>query len=178
QEKILGGSSTVTDINLSAAGGNANTSFRLGGSFHTQGTVLPIDMDYKKLTTSLSLNHKSDNDKLNINLSVNYGVDKTKSSITYGIMPLAFELPPNAPALYNEDGTLHWEEWSYSFWDNPLKEKYNPSNNQMQNLISNAGISYDLFDDVQAKVNLGYTQNIMEGKNLRLLEGVAPENRD
>lgn len=54
-------------------------------------------MNYNKMTTSLSLNHKSDNKKLTINLSTNYGADKTNSTVTYSIIPLAFELPLMLP---------------------------------------------------------------------------------
>lgn len=51
------------------------------------------------------------------------------------IIPLAFELPPNAPPLFNNDGSLHWEQWSYSNWDNPISGKYNPFETKVQNLI-------------------------------------------
>ena len=178
QEVLLGGTAAITDVNISASGGTATTSFRIGGSFHKQGSVLPIDMDYKKVTTALSLNHISEDKKLGINVSANYGVDKTNSTITYSILPLAYELPPNAPPLYNTDGSLHWEEWTYSDWDNPLAEKYNPSENNVQNLIANMGISYEVYKGLEIKANLGYTQNIREGKSQRFMEGVSPENRD
>ncbi|MEH6659592.1 SusC/RagA family TonB-linked outer membrane protein [Leeuwenhoekiella marinoflava] len=178
QEVLLGGTAAITDVNISASGGTATTSFRIGGSFHKQGSVLPIDMDYKKVTTALSLNHTSEDKKLRINVSANYGVDKTNSTITYSILPLAYELPPNAPPLYNTDGSLHWEEWTYSDWDNPLAEKYNPSENNVQNLIANMGISYEVYKGLEIKANLGYTQNIREGKSQRFMEGVSPENRD
>lgn len=178
QEVFLGSTAAITDVNISVSGGTATTSFRIGGSFHKQGTVLPIDMDYKKVTTALSLNHISEDKKLRINVSANYGVDKTNSTITYSILPLAYELPPNAPPLYNNDGSLHWEEWTYSDWDNPLAEKYNPSENNVQNLIANMGISYEVYKGLEIKANLGYTQNIREGKSQRFMEGVSPENRD
>src|SRR5690606_10055602 len=86
--------------------------------------------------------------------------------------------PPNAPQLYNEDGSLHWEQWSYSDWANPLAGMYNPTEGHVQNLIASLGLSYQLNQDLQLKVNLGYTQNIRESKTKRFLEGISPDLRD
>src|SRR5690606_31845114 len=116
--------------------------------------------------------------KLGINLSANYGVDKTYSTVTNSIIRQAYELPPNAPPLYNDDGSLHWEEWTYSSWENPLADKYNPTKGQVQNLIANMGISYELFKGLKLKTNLGYTQNIRESRSKSFKEGISPEIRD
>src|SRR5690606_19744375 len=66
----------------------------------------------------------------------------------------------------------------YSSWDNPIADKYSPSENNIQNLITNMGISYSLFKGLELKTNLGYTQNIREGKLKLFAEGVSPEFRD
>src|SRR5690606_1578019 len=75
QKELLGGTAIITDLNVSATGGNATTSFRLGGSYHKEGTVFPGDFDYNKITVGLNLNHVSENKKFEVNLSVNYGLD-------------------------------------------------------------------------------------------------------
>src|SRR5690606_14550917 len=75
QDFFFGGTSSITDVNVAASGGNENTSFRLGGSYHNQGTIYPGNYDYNKLTAGLNLRHISDDKKLDMNLSVNYGVD-------------------------------------------------------------------------------------------------------
>lgn len=178
QKELIGGTSPTSNLNISISGGNSTTSFRLGGSIYKQGSVLPIEMNYNKMTTSLSLNHKSDNKKLTINLSTNYGADKTNSTVTYSIIPLAFELPPNAPPLFNNDGSLHWEQWSYSNWDNPISGKYNPFETKVQNLITNLEVSLELYKGLELKTNLGYTQNIKENKNKRFKESISPDLRE
>src|SRR5690606_9573599 len=43
QDVLFGGTSQTTNINISASGGNATTSFQLGGSYHKQGMVFPGD---------------------------------------------------------------------------------------------------------------------------------------
>jgi TonB-dependent SusC/RagA subfamily outer membrane receptor len=75
QEELFGGTSTITDINISASGGNATTSFRLGGSYHKEGMVFPGDHGYHRITTGFNLAHTSENKRLNINFSRTYGPD-------------------------------------------------------------------------------------------------------
>src|SRR5690606_13701013 len=96
-KELLGGTSNITDINVSASGGNATTYFRLGGSYHKAGTVFPILNGYHKATASLNLNHTSQSQKLAINLSLNYGVDKSEASGVHELVQQAYDLPPNAP---------------------------------------------------------------------------------
>ncbi|MGM0934585.1 MAG: SusC/RagA family TonB-linked outer membrane protein [Bacteroidota bacterium] len=157
QEEFFGGTSQVTDVNLNATGGNENTTYRLSGSYHKQGTVFLGDYDYKKVTAGFNLNHTSDNKKLNFNLSVNYGVDSNNLVGYLDLSSFAFTLPPNAPSLFNDDKTLNWNDWAEIGWDNPLAGFYNSSKTQTNNLISNLGISYQLLKGLDFRTNIGYT---------------------
>src|SRR5690606_22458862 len=111
QEKLLGGNAFISNINLSASGGNSNTSFRINGSLRKQGNVFPEEIEYNKATAGLRLNHRSNNEKLNLNLVLNYGTDHSNSFAVNKIVENAYILPPNAPPLYNKDGSLNWDEW-------------------------------------------------------------------
>lgn len=157
QDFYFGGTSSITDVNLSTSGGDENTSFRLGGSYHKQGTVYPGDFDYKKITAGLNLNHVSDNKKLNIDLSVNYGLDNNNLVGFADLSFNAFYLPPNAPQIFNEDGSLHWEDWAEAGWSNPLEGFFNASTTRANNLVSSLGVSYELLQGLTIKSNLGYT---------------------
>src|SRR5690606_39221767 len=75
QKELIGGAAIINDLNISVSGGNANNSFRLGGSYHKEGTVFPGDFGYDKITFGVNLNHTSENKKFKIYLSANYGVD-------------------------------------------------------------------------------------------------------
>ena len=157
QEFLFGGNSPVTDLNLFASGGNENTSFRLGGSYHNQGTVYPGEYDYHKFTTGFNLTHNSENKKLNLNLSVNYGEDINNSVGNVDLASGIFSLPPNAPSVFNEDGSLHWEEWAQAGLNNPLEGFYNNSETRTNSLNANLAISYNIFAGLRIKSNLGYT---------------------
>src|SRR5690606_13498207 len=69
QDELIGGTAQFSNLNVSASGGNENTSFRLTGGYSNQGTVFPIDINYKKLTVGVKINHTSSNKKWNIQFS-------------------------------------------------------------------------------------------------------------
>ncbi len=157
QEFFYGGTAAINDVHLSTSGGDENTSFRLGGSYHSQGSVYPGDFDYKKVTASLNLNHNSANNKWNFNFSANYGVDVSNIAGNIDLTFSASRLPPNAPSLFNEDGSLTWEEWSAAGRNNPLEGFFNTSKTRSNNLITSLGITYEVLKGLTIKTNLGYT---------------------
>ncbi|WBL22324.1 SusC/RagA family TonB-linked outer membrane protein [Zunongwangia sp. HRR-M8] len=157
QDFLFGGTSETTKANLTFSGGNKNTSFRLGGSYFSQGTVYPGDYDYQKLTGSLNLNHRSDDNKFQLDLLVNYGVDVNDLVGGINFNSSTALLPPNAPAVFNQDKSLNWEEWGAAGLDNPFAGYYNSTNTQTNNFISNLGLSYELLNGLQFKTSLGYT---------------------
>ena len=154
QDVLFGETSKITDFNLAASGGNASTSFRLGGSYHGEGTVFPGDFSYEKVTAGLNLNHLAFDEKLQINFSANYGMDDNNLFHGDTFVRDALFLPPNAPAIYNEDGSLNWEDNS---WDNPFALLTNESSSQVDNLITNLGIDFQIFDGLRLRASAGYT---------------------
>lgn len=157
QELFFGGTSSLTNASLATSGGDENTSFRLGGSYHKQGTVYPADFDYQKITAGLNFRHVSENKKLEMDLSVNYGLDITDLVGNVDLSHNAFYLPPNAPGIFTEDGELEWQEWAEAGWENPLAGFFNTSKTQSNNLVSSLGISYKLIPGLSIKSNFGYT---------------------
>ena len=154
QEEFLGGTSNITNVNISASGGTASTSFRAGVSYHQEGSVFPGDLSYRKATGTLSLQHRAYEDKLQLNFSSTYGLDKNNLFHGDNFIQDALFLPPNAPAIYNEDGSLNWEN---NTWDNPFAVLENSSTSKANNLISNLGIRYRLFEELELELNAGFT---------------------
>ena len=157
QDFLFGGTAETTNANLNFSGGNNTTSFRFGTSYFSQGTIYPGDYNYHKITGNLNLNHRSENQKFNLNLSLNYGVDTNKMVGNVDFNSTTAILPPNAPEIFNEDGSLAWEQWERANLDNPLKGYFNESNTQTNNLISNISLSYEVIQGLQLKANMGYT---------------------
>ena len=157
QDFFFGGTSFITDVNLAASHGDENTSYRLGGSYHKQGSVFPGDFNYQKATASISINHTSENKKWNLNFSTNYGLDISNIVGNVDLTFNALRLPPNAPSIFNEDGSLNWMDWSEAGLYNPLQGFFNTSKTQANNLISSLGVSYEILPGLNFKTNLGYT---------------------
>jgi TonB-linked SusC/RagA family outer membrane protein len=177
QEVFFGGTSQVTNLNLNASGGNENTTFRLSGSYHTQGTVFLGDYDYKKITGGAQLNHTSNNNRLNLDLSLNYGVDINNLVGYLNLSADAFRLPPNAPSLFNEDSTINWQDWEKVGLNNPLSGFYNTSLTEGHNLNSNMVVSYKLFNGFRVKSNFGYTTFNSDELVKRPLRSFSPSTR-
>lgn len=177
QEEFFGGTSPVTDVNINATGGNKNTRFRLSGSYHKQGTVFLGDYNYQKVTAGAQINHSSENNRLNINLSTNFGVDHNELVGYTDLSSAAFRLAPNAPDLFNENGSLNWEEWNEVGLDNPLTGFYNTSLTQSQNLNSNLVISYEILKDFTIKSNFGYTSFNSDELVKRPLRSYSPSSQ-
>ena len=158
QEEFLGGTANITDVNISAQGGNDRTHFRLNGAFHQQGTIYPADLQYQKITGGAHLDHRSKDEKFQLGLAINYGVDQNEllgDGVDFNTN--AFTLSPNAPALYLEDGSLNWEEWGEAGLNNPLEGIFNTSTTTTHNLITSLNLSYEIAEGLEVKTNFGFT---------------------
>ncbi|WP_461532633.1 SusC/RagA family TonB-linked outer membrane protein [Sinomicrobium sp.] len=179
QDELIGGTAQFSNLNISASGGNENTSFRLTGGYSDQGTVFPVDINYKKLTFGVKINHISDNKKWKLQFSGTYGVDKTHSTPTADILSAIYSAPI-APKLYNDDGSLHWEGWeemNSSTIYNPLRSKYKMTDADVNSLIANLTVSYNLKKGLMLKASMGYTANRREAVSKQSLLFFAPADR-
>ncbi|UNY98614.1 SusC/RagA family TonB-linked outer membrane protein [Zhouia spongiae] len=154
QEKLLGNTSYITDVQASVSGGDTQTSFLLGGGFHKEGTVFPGDFNYRKATGFINLNHSSSNHRFRVNFSANYGVDRNHLFYDGQFVQRAVLLAPNAPALYDLNGQLNWEG---STWTNPLSYLEKTQETKTNNLIANASLAYEIIPNLNLKTSFGYT---------------------
>ena len=154
QKELFGKTASFTHMDMNVSGNNESTSYRVGGAYQQQGTVFPGDFSYEKKTFNLSLRHHSQDRKFQLQLSTNYGIDKNDLFSSSTLVSSAFSLPPNAPELYTEDGTLNWEN---STWNNPLAGLKAKGITKVNNLIGNLGLEYQLVPGLSLKTNLGYT---------------------
>ncbi len=156
QKELLGGTADITDLQLNVTGGNSNTTFRLGGSYHREGMIYD-GHGYSRIGGNMNLNHTSDNGKFTAGVAINYGVDQNKSGV--GPMNYATSLAPNAPPLYLENGEINWaiNSAGNATWTNPMASFANPAISNNRNLTVSANLSYLLFQGLRVKINLGYT---------------------
>lgn len=179
QKALIGGTSRYTDIQGTTSGGNANIQFLIGGGYHKETTVFPGNMSDQKSSLHFKINNKSDNQKFQVQLSANY-LNDNNQIIGEDLTNRAITLAPNAPPIYNSDGTLNWEQTNTgtSTWNNPLALLYNTYQNKTNNLISNAEVSYHVLPVLEVKTNLGYTS--LKTREVTTLSSLytRPENRN
>jgi TonB-linked SusC/RagA family outer membrane protein len=153
QKELIGGTAEITGIQTSVSGGNEQTQFLLSGTYHSETTVFPGDFIYKKAAFHSNINHISENKKFKLNFSGNYtNQDNDQPWTDFTLM--AMSLAPNAPALYDDQGKLNWEN---NTWDNPLANLEGKFNSKTGDMVANTLLSYQLFKNLEIKSNFGYT---------------------
>lgn len=165
-KELIGGTAKFFNAQVSLYGGSSNVQYRIGYNYNKQTTVFPKSFGDPKGTLSFSVNSSSSNNRLQVQLSGNYQADKNELP-DFDLSGYT-NLPPNAPALYNGDGSLNWERNPLTgsrTWQNPLSYLNAKYKRRVNNLISNAILSYQLFDGFEVKVNTGYTN--MQSREVR-----------
>ena len=153
QEELTGGTAEIKTMQLSVSGGSAQTHFLLSGNTYSQGTVYPGDFDYKKGGAHLSVDHESIDKKFKVTFSGSYDIQDNDQPAR-DLTRISRNLAPNAPALYNADGTLNWEN---SSWENPLAALYAKALSKTNSLVTNGLFSYQLGYGFTAKTSFGFT---------------------
>ena len=153
QKELLGGSALIQNIQASVSGGSSTTNYLLSGNYRTEGTVLPADFRYNKGAVHCSMNHVSDNSKFRIQFGANYTTQDNLQAAT-DLTLTAKYLAPNAPALYDADGEINWENNTF---DNPIATLRGVFRSKTNDLVSNLQLSYQLGGGFEVKTNFGFT---------------------
>ncbi|MFV8363580.1 SusC/RagA family TonB-linked outer membrane protein [Flavobacterium sp. ZT3P35] len=163
QKELLGGSATINDFRTSISGGSETTQFLISGNYRTEGTVLLGDFRYIKGGFLSSINHTSVDKKFKISFSGNYTAQDNLQAAT-DLTLTARYLAPNAPALYDSNGNINWENDTFENPLAPLKSTYRANTND---LVANSVLSYELIPGLEIKSNFGFTD--LKTKELRTI---------
>lgn len=161
QETLLGGTAKFNNLQSSLSGGNVQSSFLLSANYQDQGNTLRSGLGYRRLGAQLSAAHQSPQGQLSAQFSASYTSDRTQW-LNQDLYFRALGLQPNAPNLYNPDGSLNW---AGSSWVNPLRELENGYYAQNGNLQSSASLTYRPLKDLEAKIALGYNQQQLHDRS-------------
>ncbi|MGN7811757.1 SusC/RagA family TonB-linked outer membrane protein [Flavobacterium sp. 22076] len=153
QQELLGGTSKINDNQATVSGGAKNTQFLLSGTYHSESTVFPGRFGYNRGGVQVNINHKSEDNRFQMTFSGGYTSQKNNQPASDLTNATRF-LPPNAPALYNSDGTLNWENQT---WENPLRNLNAKYESKTKDLIANALLSYELSEGLNIKSSFGFT---------------------
>lgn len=153
QKELIGKTALFNDINASVSGGSTNTQFLISGTYHHETTVFPGPFGYNRAVIRSNLNHSTTDNKFKISFSTAFTNQNNKQPAT-DLSSIAIQLAPNAPKLYNTDGTLNWE---CSTWENPLALLEGKYKTNTFDGIANAVLSYNIASGLDIKTSLGMT---------------------
>ena len=181
QKVLLGGKAQYTDASAGFSGGSAEIQYLVGANYHRETTVCPGNFSDQKGSMHFSLSNGNDiRHKFHFLISSNYLVDDNKLP-SADLTPIALGLPPNAPELYNPDGSLNWLPNSngVSTFINPLGRLfYQTYNSKTNNLIANGNFGYDILPGLKISTALGFTNLQSNDIQANSLLAQRPERRN
>jgi TonB-linked SusC/RagA family outer membrane protein len=158
QNKLIGRTAVSSTGQLSISGGSENTGFLISGSHSEQSTVFAKQFSYKTNNLSGSINHHSNDKKFILKASGLFS-DQSNNLIQTDITANTLLLSPNAPALYNEDGSLNWGNNTF---DNPVAAYESTYSNSSKTFNVNINADYEVFPSLYIKFNGGFNQQSFE----------------
>ncbi|MBB5441076.1 TonB-linked SusC/RagA family outer membrane protein [Pedobacter sp. AK017] len=179
QDELVGGTAKLTNIQTSISGGSANTQFLAGGGYINETTVYPGKLGDTKASFHFNVNHVSTNQRFKFNFSGSYLQDNNKLATT-DLMSPAVSLVPNAPGLYNSDGSINWGQLpnnptTYTFTANPIAFLFKSYNAKTNNLIGSSLIGYEIFPGLELKSTLGYNKINTDEISILPLNSIRPD---
>ncbi|MBC5836708.1 SusC/RagA family TonB-linked outer membrane protein [Flavobacterium muglaense] len=153
QKELMGGTASFSSLQGSVSGGTEQTQFLFGGNYKEQGTVYPADFLYHKGGVLLNLGHTSTDKRFRLTVAANYTVQNNNQAAA-DLTIDGRSLAPNAPALYDAEGNLNWENNTFG---NPLRFLNAEHRSKTNDLIANTLVSYQIFSKLQIKSSFGYT---------------------
>ena len=153
QKVLFGDTAYMTNFQASASGGTSTTQFLLSGGYQTETTVYPGNFKYSRGSVLAKVNHTSSDERFKVLFSANYAVENNNLPGSDQVMA-AYFLPPNAPALYDDQGNLNFENNTFN---NPLAPLKNEYESERFNLLANTVLSYRIGSGLELKASLGYS---------------------
>jgi len=178
QKLLIGNTAYYSNFNGSVSGGGNNTSYLVSATYRDQTTVFPGQSADQSGAVHFNLNSSSPNEKFHIQLTGNYQTDDNRLPL-YDLTNAAISLPPDAPPIYNKNGTLNWMPNSSgsSTWANPLAILTTGYTNKTENLIADMVLSYEILTGLKLNGNFGYNDLRSAELVTTPLISFAPEQR-
>ncbi len=170
QKYLFGNIGNTTDFQGTLTGGNAQTTFRVGGSYHSQSDILALSGANKRGTLSFNFNQKSLNQKFKLSLSALYSSTYVDIISSPG-NPL---IAPNAPDVYDINGKLNYSGWGRLQGYYPFAQLLQPYLANTNLLNSSMNISYEIIKGLLLKTDLGYGSSQNDQRRFRTIASQNP----
>lgn len=160
QEILIGHTANTHQLQGSVSGGSQKSRFLLNGMYQNETSVFPGSFNYDRLTINTSVQHSDKTEKFKLDFNTGYTLQDNSlpgSDLSY----YATSLAPNAPALYDDSGNINWADGT---WNNPIAQFENKYKSTSKTLFSNLLLSYQLWEELEVKLNSGYGISELEDR--------------
>ncbi|QBQ41889.1 SusC/RagA family TonB-linked outer membrane protein [Sphingobacterium psychroaquaticum] len=168
QNALYGHKAAFNNMQLSFRGGSESIQYLFSGNYNQQGDVLPGDKNYKKGGALLNVSSQSASRRFKFTASANFNADKN-NTVPADIAQY-YNLPTNYNP-YNPDGSYYWFGTSLQ---NPFASMDRTSISRTKSLLANTALSYQVWDGLEAKLNMGYNYNRMNQLQMLPEKGFNP----
>jgi len=148
---LIGKKATLSNTQLSLSGGSETTNFMLSLGHDEQTTVFGQGFKYNSNTLNSNISHRSADNRFQISVS-NMFTQQKNNIIRTDMTNDAYLLSPVSPQLYMGDGSLNWENNSFT---NPLAAYNSSYDNDTKLFQTNLNTEYRIFKDLKIKLNSG-----------------------
>lgn len=162
-EKLIGNWASSSSTQLSLKGGSETTSFLISLGRNEQATVFEKDFKYVSHTLSGNLSHHSKDRKFQMTLANQFSFQKN-NVVNEDITQKSLLLAPNAPELYKPDGSLNWENNTFT---NPVAVYNSSYQNKTIQFLSSLNAQFELLPHTVVKLNGGINYAAFEEWSLR-----------
>ncbi|WP_158526208.1 SusC/RagA family TonB-linked outer membrane protein [Pedobacter paludis] len=186
QSKLIGNAQNYTNANISISGGSEITHYNISGTFIQTTIPTPSSSRFNDNKGNLHFNIGSTslNKKFNVSLTGGYMQDENRLP-NWNPAEAAVRLPPNAPSLYNADGSINWAPLptGASVWNflgvtaNPVGNLLTKYSISTRNLLSDLQLSYEIQKGLVASIHGGYNELSNEEYSSTPLSSVPQEER-
>lgn len=178
QKMLIGRNAMYTDMNASVSGGTTNVQYLIGSTYHRETPVYPGNFDDQKTSVHFNITSASANQKFHVTILGSYLEDNNHLP-SFDLTGSALTLAPDAPQLYNADGSLNWAQnkTGTSTWTNPLFYELQSYQSKSNNLVANGNLQYDILPHLKLTGSFGYNETRTTEMLDAPLTSVKPEQR-
>jgi TonB-linked SusC/RagA family outer membrane protein len=152
---FLGGQGHSTNAQVSISGGANNVSYLISGNFRRQSNVQELIGGREQISSvHFNLNSSSSNKRFNMTFSGGYAYSDNNIP-SADLTGSAFSLAPNSPELYKPDGSLNFENNTFS---NPLLQGKSIARTALTNLTGSLQASYLILKGLTLQATVGYNK--------------------
>jgi TonB-linked SusC/RagA family outer membrane protein len=153
QKQLIGGYGHLDNAQVGISGGSELLQYRISGGYNRTTNLEQLGGSDQSGNVHISLISSTADKKFTVSFTGGYLYDV--STLPPADLTFYINQAPDAPALYNSNGTLNFQNNTFS---NPLLAKNFINRSPSNNLLSSVALSYKPINGLEVKLTTGYNR--------------------